>query len=130
MLSESAQSYSQVLDEFALIREEFRKAYRGMLERVLQSECNVTVCTVYDSVPDLEPPAHAVLSIFNQIILREAFAVRVPVIDFRPICTEASDFSELSPIEPSHLGGEKIVSVISTILTDNASSRRSTIVHR
>jgi hypothetical protein len=38
-------------------------------------------------------------------VRRAAFAAGPPVLDVRPVCTRAGDYSRASPIEPSHLGG-------------------------
>ena len=40
-----------------------------------------------------------------RIIRREAFAAGPPVLDLRLVCTRAGDYSRVSPIERSHLGG-------------------------
>lgn len=112
VLQESASSVAQVLGRFARIRADFTAAYHAMLEKVTATDKEVTVCTVYDCVPGLEPVAHAALSMFNELILREAVAARVAIVDLRLVCTEQSDYSCLSPIEPSHLGGEKIAKVL------------------
>lgn len=116
VLAERAQSVGEVLSNFAQIRLDFRHKYRRMLEKVLETQRDVTVCTVYDCIPDLEPMAHAALSMFNEVILREAISARVTIIDLRLVCTETSDYSELSPIEPSQMGGAKIAAVIRNIL--------------
>ena len=119
VLAESAQSVGEVLSNFAQIRLDFRRKYRWMLEKVLETKRDVTVCTVYDCIPGLEPMAHAALSMFNEVILREAISARVKMIDLRLVCTEPSDYSELSPIEPSQKGGAKIASAICNMLLDS-----------
>ena len=129
LLSEPAQSVAEVLDRFSSIREEFRENYRDMLRCVMQTKRNVTVCTVYDCVPGLEAAAHAALSMFNEVILREAVAAQLSIIDLRLVCTEASDYSELSSIEPSHIGGAKIVGVICNLLSGDTLSNGSTAIH-
>lgn len=116
MLSESARSVADVLDRFAGIRADFRNKYRNMLTRVLATNLDVTVCTVYDCVPDLEPSADTALSMFNEVILREAVSAEATVIDLRLVCSDRSDYSEISPIEPSETGGDKIAQVICSIL--------------
>ena len=121
VLSEKAQSVAEVLDRFYEIRSNFRQKYRQMLEKVLATQRNVTVCTIYDCIPDLEPRAHAALSMFNEVILREAILARVTIIDLRLVCSERSDYSELSPIEPSRVGGEKIAAVLGNLLLGNSS---------
>ena len=74
LLSENARSFAEVLDRFSDIRAEFSKQYRHMLDRVLAPNLAATVCTVYDSVPDLAPSAHTALSMFNEVIIREAIS--------------------------------------------------------
>jgi hypothetical protein len=100
-----------------------------MLKKVLGTELDVTVCTVYDCIPDLEPMAHAALSMFNEVILREAISAKVKIVDLRLVCTEHSDYSELSPIEPSQRGGAKIAAVIRKMLMDINSPNDVVQVH-
>ena len=100
-----------------------------MLERVVATGRDVSVCTVYDCIPGLAPPQHAALSMFNEVIFREAIFARVGVIDLRLVCTEQSDYSELSPIEPSQLGGEKITKAICNRLMGNPPSDALVAIH-
>ncbi len=116
VLAEGAQSVAEVLSLFAQIRSDFGQEYRRMLEKVVATQRDVTICTVYDCIPDLEPMAHAALSMFNEVILREAISAKVTIIDLRLVCTERSDYSELSPIEPSEVGGAKIAVVVRNML--------------
>ena len=116
VLSEGAQSVAEVLDRFHRIRSDFRQKYRLMLEKVVATKRDVTVCAIYDCAPDLEPRAHAALAMFNEVILREAISARVAIIDLRLVCSGRSDSSELSPIEPSRKGGEKIAAVLRNLL--------------
>jgi len=46
------------------------------------------------------------LTMFNDCIVRAAFAHDLPLLDLRLICTEEADYA--NPIEPSARGGEKI----------------------
>jgi len=94
------------------VRLGFREKYAAMLGAVLATGRHAAVCTVYDRVPGLEPAELAALSGFNEVILHEAFAARLAVVDLRLICNHASDFSHVSPIEPSAAGGLKISRVI------------------
>lgn len=116
ILAERAQSVAEVLSRFAQIRSDFSQEYRWMLEKVVATQRNVTICTVYDCIPDLEPMAHAALSMFNEVIFREAISAKVTIVDLRLVCTERSDYSEMSPIEPSQMGGAKIAVVIRDML--------------
>ena len=56
------------------------------------------VCTIYDSVRGLTDPFKLALALFNDIILRNAIAHGVPVMDLRMICTDPADYSTRSPI--------------------------------
>ncbi len=51
----------------------------------------------------------------NEAILAEGSRQQLPVIDLRQICSEVTDYSSLSPIEPSAKGGLKITKVISKL---------------
>ncbi len=116
ILNETARSVAEVLERFARIRAEFQRDYHKTLKHVLSFRKHVVVCTVYDSIPGLERIALTALSMFNEIILREAFLAKIPVIDLRLVCNESTDYSEISPIEPSAAGGQKIVQSILSLL--------------
>ncbi|MGD9721951.1 MAG: SGNH/GDSL hydrolase family protein [Pirellulales bacterium] len=116
IVHEAAGSVADVLGRLADIQANFRRQYRRMLDTVLARELPAIVCTVYDAIPGLEPPLLAALSLFNDVIAHEAFRAGIPVIDLRLVCTEAADYSPLSPIEPSHAGGLKIARAIAAAL--------------
>lgn len=111
-------SVPEALDRLAEIVDAFQQAYRTMLEGVLARGLPTAVCTVYDAIPGLERGDRAGLRLFNEIILREAFRADLTVIDLRLICTEASDFSILSPIEPSGRGGGKVAGAVVRALAE------------
>jgi hypothetical protein len=69
------------------------------------------------------------LAMFNEVILREAFDAKIPVIDLRLICSESSDYSEISPIEPSASGGENIVRAIVQLLANHKFERKQSIIY-
>ena len=119
LLHEPAQSFAEVLSRLADIRDEFRQNYHQMLRRVLECGKPAGVCTIYDSIPGLDRVEITGLSLFNEVILREAFRVGVPVIDLRLICHEATDYSRSSPIEPSVSGGAKIARAVNGLVTSN-----------
>ena len=114
---EPAASFAEALSRLDAIREDFRLAYRRMLRGVVDRGRPVTVCTIYDAVPGLDRAEAAGLCLFNDAILREAFRIGVPVIDLRLVCDEPTDYSPLSPIEPSASGGGKIARAVATAVT-------------
>ena len=116
LLSRPTDSVRLALGHLNEIRSDFRRAYRAMLWQLLDLQRPLAVCTIYDAVPNLSPDLQTALCLFNDTIVREANAAHVPIIDLRNICTEACDYSAVSPIEPSAQGGEKIAKAIVTML--------------
>jgi hypothetical protein len=128
LLSEPATSVFDGLHTLANIRDDFRTSYRKMLSHV-QSFClPMAVCTIYDCVPGLGKPKQAALALFNEIILREAFEAKLPVIDLRLVCQAPEDYSVISPIEPSNLGGEKIAAAIAKLVLAMPTNAEQSVV--
>jgi hypothetical protein len=117
LLHEPAGSFAEVLCGLADIHERFRRDYRAVLERILSQGKRAAVCTVYDAIPGLDRVEATGLCLFNDVILREAFRARLPVIDLRLVCTDLADYARSSPIEPSVVGGGKIARAVSRLLT-------------
>jgi hypothetical protein len=105
-------STAQALSIFRETADTFRPWYEQALDGVLALGRRTTVCTIYEG--NLDPPfgalARTALVLFNDVILRAAFARRLPVIDLRLVCTEPADYA--NPIEPSDAGGKKIAAAI------------------
>jgi hypothetical protein len=112
LLSTRVRSSVDTLSLFADRLLDFSRRYALAIDRAMQLATPVTVRTIYEGA--LEPAeariARVALMMFNDAILRTAFARRTPVIDLRFICTEAADYA--NPIEPSGRGGRKIATAI------------------
>jgi hypothetical protein len=106
-----------LLAKLADIRADIQQAYRRMLQSVCGPGKPAAVCTVYDSIPGMERAEQTGLCLFNDVILREAFRLSLPVIDLRFVCTDRDDYAKSSPIEPSVTGGAKIARAIYRALT-------------
>jgi hypothetical protein len=128
MLEEPNRPAGQLLSALTEMQLGFRHNYRDMLRRVLALRKPTTVCTVYDAVPGLVTEAVTLLSLFNDIILREAARERTPVIELRLVCDEPKDYSNISPIEPSVAGGLKIVRQIARAATTHDFTRGECVV--
>lgn len=91
---------------------DYRTAVMAVADRVSQA----TVCTIYNgNLPAEEARAARIaLTMFNDVILRVAFELHVPIIDLRLVCTEPADYA--NPIEPSGPGGAKIARAIANAL--------------
>lgn len=95
---------------------DFSQSYSAMVAALRQRRLPTVLCTIYDAVPGLGPLECMALSLFNDIIVRQATTFRCPVIDLRRVCTEHKDFSSVSPIEPSEVGGAKIARAIQSVV--------------
>lgn len=107
ILSEAACTVGEALSLIHEVRTRFRQSYRAMLQALAAVGKPTAVCTVYDAIPGLDPAEQAALGGFNEVILREAFLAALPVIDLRLVCDRLSDYSHVSPIEPSVVGAPK-----------------------
>lgn len=112
MLERAVQSSSAVFTELAEVQAQFRMGYTKMLAAVQKRGLPTTVCLIYDSNFDASRKAQAdvALTIFNDAILRSAGHAGLPVIDLRRIFDQREDYA--NAIEPSEIGGAKMVRVI------------------
>jgi hypothetical protein len=120
LLDEKASSVAEVLTKLATIQREFQNEYRSMLDHMKELKRPTAICTIYDAnypEPRLREIANTGLTIFNDVITREAATRRLPVIDLRVIFTSAADYA--NPVEPSVIGGEKIAESLAKMLTGN-----------
>ena len=107
----------------------FDKNYSALITEVLALQKPLLVCTIYDSVPGLVEPLRVALALFNDIILRQAIAYGVPVLDLRMICTDPEDYSVESPIEPSSHGGAKLVDRMVSVISSHDFEKRGCHVY-
>ncbi len=103
---------------------EFTAEYRKLVQDLLAMGRHLSICTVYDSVPGLDTSEIAGLCVFNDTITRTAFQYGATLIDLRTICNESTDYSSISPIEPSASGGGKIVRAIMEAISDGREFHR------
>lgn len=129
VLEESVATVAEGLGLLQEVRAQFRRDYRKMLHAVSAAAKPTAVCTVYDAIPGLGPAEQTALAGFNEIILREAFQSGLPVIDLRLLCDQPGDYSPLSSIEPSVVGGSKIARMIAEIATTHDFGQRRSVVY-
>ena len=130
VMDEGSRSVAGALGRLADIRERFAHDYRAMAEAVLRRGVPTALCTIYDGrFPDPVRQRLVVtaLTLFNDVITREAFARGLAVLDLRLLCNEDADYA--NPIEPSVQGGRKIAGAIAALVTGHDHERRrSTVV--
>ena len=121
---------------FSDIQNEFRDKYRKMLTNALSYNIPTTVCTIYRpcfnhsstsrvsqflsygvSNEILQKVSVTALTTFNDIIIEEAVKAGVPIMDLRIMYDNEQDYA--NPIEPSTVGGKKMVSIIDRICSEH-----------
>ena len=95
---------------------EFRQEYSEMLDWVKQFKIPFCVCTIYTSVPFKDELSRSfaptAINFFNDVIRKTANERNIPVIRLDKICSDPTDYSAMSTIEPSSIGGQKIAQAI------------------
>ena len=130
LLQMPANSAAEVFAELGRRTDVFEGQYRSRLERVLSKNLPTVLSTIYyPNFPDepMQRLAVAALANFNDVIIRQAFLNRLPILDLRLICNEASDYA--NPIEPSDKGGKKIAAKILELAAKHDFSNFGTTVY-
>lgn len=131
VVRESVGSVADAMHKLATVRESFAADYRTMLDAIMERRLPVALCTIYDArFPDPQEQRLVMtgLSLFNDVITREAFSRSLPLIDLRLICNEDDDYA--NPIEPSAKGGDKIAAAIAQAVSGNTIFPRSQVYAR
>lgn len=103
---------------------EFAREYVQLVDELCKMRLPLALCTIYDAIPGLGPAELAGLCPFNDAITRTAFQRHLTLVDLRLVCNEASDYSSVSPIEPSTRGGQKIArAILRAAMADEPTSR-------
>jgi hypothetical protein len=128
ILFENVRTVAEAVMKLSIVQEQFATDYRAMLDAVMERQLPTAICLIYDGYAESEMQQRVnttVLSMFNDVITRQAFERRLPVIDLRLICNEPDDYA--NPIEPSSQGGEKIAAAIANLVSRNCTESRSLV---
>jgi lysophospholipase L1-like esterase len=112
--------YLDALNTLWEIRKKFEAQYRRLMERIAEKQPDpnkVAVMTIYDPCfagaghpEEYQKAAEAAVSIFNDVIQREASCMGYTVMELRELFTDRGDYA--NPIEPSAHGGAKIAEAL------------------
>jgi hypothetical protein len=116
VLEARASTVGEAVAQLGKLQARFRADHLAMLEAVSALGLPAAVATIYDAdfAPPQGPIVATALSVFNDAITRNAFALGVDLIDLRLICVESADYA--NPIEPSVEGGRKIARAIAAFV--------------
>lgn len=132
--------------KFSRVQTTFQQEYKAMLENALSLNIPTTICTIYKpcfyhpdmsrvgsyvgngvSNTDLQNVSVTALTAFNDVILQEAVTTGIPLMDLRVMYDNVADYA--NPIEPSTIGGRKMVSVMESIINDHPFSENMTVLY-
>jgi hypothetical protein len=132
--------------KFSRVQTIFQQEYKAMLENALSLNIPTTICTIYKpcfyhpdmsrvgsyvgngvSNTDLQNVSVTALTAFNDVILQEAVTTGIPLMDLRVMYDNVADYA--NPIEPSTVGGQKMVSVMESIINDHPFSENMTVLY-
>jgi hypothetical protein len=129
LLHHPAASVLDALGKLTGMREQFARNYRLAVAEVLARQLPTAVCTIYEpryADDAFNRVAATALTLFNDVITREAFSRAAGLIDLRIICASSEDFA--NPIEPSVIGGAKIAAAIANFAIPDGTARSQVIV--
>ncbi len=129
VLEKSVSTVGDAMSILSSVRKQFRINYSMMLQAIVGKTDNLTVCTIYNTIPSTREPVLSALALFNEIILQEAVALNLSIIDLRLVFTDEADYSTMSSIEPSGRGSIKIVNSINKVVNTHDYTRKISSVY-
>jgi hypothetical protein len=116
-LQGDAQSVRGTLDALASAADEFESIFARLIAAAKETGLPTIICTLVparyvDRVQ--ERAAATALAIFNDRILRRAFAARLSIVELRLVCDEDSDYASETLL--SHAGVRKVANVARSAL--------------
>ena len=104
-------------DTYFEIIKPMQQEYESVVANLSNYRAKLLLCTVYegdlvdsDEFSDVIYSSKTMLSIFNDIVYRTAQKYNAEVLELRDIFVSPEDYA--NPIEPSHIGGEKLAKAI------------------
>ena len=129
VFGEKCSSMIEAMHKLTEIKLQFQGFYQEMLDKILKLNKKLSLCTIYDSSPEIEEELLTALTIFNDIIFKEAFKLGIPVIDLRLIFDQPADYSSVSTIEPSEIGGKKIAKAIAYVVENHDFNTKNSVIY-
>lgn len=117
VLGERAGTVGDALLRLRYIADEFETEYRAMLRQITALGLPTIVCTIYNGnfpEPHLQQMTRTALAIFNDAIVRTAWANRAHIVDLRTVCDRPACYA--NEIEPSAIGSASIAETLVSLL--------------
>jgi hypothetical protein len=112
LLMGGTQSIRDALDALASAADEFENVFARLIAAAIETGLPTIVCTLVPAryaEPSQQRVAATALAIFNDRILRRAFAARLSIVELRLVCDEESDYANETLLSRS--GVRKVANV-------------------
>ena len=117
LLQDETSGMKFALEKFSELISEIQENYTKILEHLIEYDTKVLLCTVYEGdlesdllLAEFDKAGQAILKMHNDTVYYLASKFDVDVLELRNIFTNKEDYA--NPIEPSHIGGEKLAKAI------------------
>ena len=117
LLQDETSGMKFALEKSSELIGEIQENYTKILEHLSQYDAKVLLCTVYEGdlesdvlLAEYDKAGQAMLKMHNDTVYYLASKFEVDVLELRNIFTNKEDYA--NPIEPSHIGGEKLAKAI------------------
>lgn len=124
LMEEKCSTVFEAVNKLWVAQNLFSDDYQKATGQLTQLGLPCAICTIYDGVPNLPEGLKTALSLFNDVIVREALKYGFKVLDLRELFSQDEDFSEVSPIEPSATGGAKLAIAIGEWVNSTSLERK------
>ena len=117
LLRSPVHSVHEALDTLSAAADEFDSVFAELVAAVLETGLPAVVCTLVPSRygdPSRQRVAATALAIFNDRVMRRAFAASLPIVDLRMVCDEDGDYAGETLL--SRTGVRKAANVIRSAL--------------
>jgi len=117
LLKSGAKSIEGALETLASAADEFENVFTSLIDAALETRLPTIVCTLVPSrhlEPSQQQVAATALAIFNDRILRRAFAARLSIVELRLVCDEDEDYASETLL--SRAGVRKVANVARSAL--------------
>jgi hypothetical protein len=130
LLEREARSVREALDTFAEAADEFEKVFAALIAAALETGLPTVVCTLVParySEPVQQRTGATALAIFNDRLVRRAFAARLPIVDLRMVCDQKGDYATETLL--SSAGVRKAANVVRSALYEISRETAKTRVY-
>lgn len=117
LLQDETSGMKFALEKSSELIGEIQENYTKILEHLSNYDAKVLLCTVYEGdlksdvmLAQFDKAGQAMLKMHNDTVYYLASKFEVDVLELRNIFTNKEDYA--NPIEPSHIGGEKLAKAI------------------